>query len=258
MSVCVFFFFNDTATTEIYTLSLHDALPIWRPFDAHLNERPVLRAADAEVGQFEAQHVQAGPKRLDEAVGEHKKKRGPNFARFTGRNLAARRRLSSEREPRVGDHAPVAPTRSAVREEVLAVVRAAPGGDADLSQAECLALPRQRGPEVHVPGPCLGASREPTEHFRAYFITLTTNAYSTMHYDIARSHKRHPLHELHAALQDARRRPPPPGVQQRDYVLLRHREVDRDAVGDGDRKQKPPSSGRVPVHPVHDQPPIAG
>src|SRR3712207_7163384 len=35
----MFFFFNDTATTEIYTLSLHDALPIlllaslliWRP-----------------------------------------------------------------------------------------------------------------------------------------------------------------------------------------------------------------------------------
>src|SRR5215204_75412 len=33
----LFFFFNDTATTEIYTLSLHDALPIlatgrpWRP-----------------------------------------------------------------------------------------------------------------------------------------------------------------------------------------------------------------------------------
>src|SRR6266404_1847512 len=25
------FFFNDTATTEIYTLSLHDALPIWAP-----------------------------------------------------------------------------------------------------------------------------------------------------------------------------------------------------------------------------------
>ena len=27
--VVVVFFFNDTATTEIYTLSLHDALPIW-------------------------------------------------------------------------------------------------------------------------------------------------------------------------------------------------------------------------------------
>src|SRR5947207_8162067 len=28
-SLLSFFFFNDTATTEIYTLSLHDALPIW-------------------------------------------------------------------------------------------------------------------------------------------------------------------------------------------------------------------------------------
>src|SRR2546422_11522688 len=27
-SYCFIFFFNDTATTEIYTLSLHDALPI--------------------------------------------------------------------------------------------------------------------------------------------------------------------------------------------------------------------------------------
>src|SRR3712207_9266908 len=27
--VMMLFFFNDTATTEIYTLSLHDALPIW-------------------------------------------------------------------------------------------------------------------------------------------------------------------------------------------------------------------------------------
>src|SRR5256885_13287563 len=29
LSIFSFFFFNDTATTEIYTLSLHDALPIW-------------------------------------------------------------------------------------------------------------------------------------------------------------------------------------------------------------------------------------
>src|SRR2546430_3932095 len=33
--VFIFFFFNDTATTEIYTLSLHDALPISYP-----NSRP--------------------------------------------------------------------------------------------------------------------------------------------------------------------------------------------------------------------------
>src|SRR2546423_15453764 len=29
--IILFFFFNDTATTEIYTLSLHDALPISPP-----------------------------------------------------------------------------------------------------------------------------------------------------------------------------------------------------------------------------------
>src|ERR1022692_1752273 len=28
LALIIFFFFNDTATTEIYTLSLHDALPI--------------------------------------------------------------------------------------------------------------------------------------------------------------------------------------------------------------------------------------
>src|SRR5688572_31111552 len=34
LSVCMFFFFNDTATTEIYTLSLHDALPISQVHEA--------------------------------------------------------------------------------------------------------------------------------------------------------------------------------------------------------------------------------
>src|SRR5258708_1229603 len=33
----LFFFFNDTATTEIYTLSLHDALPIYAEFFNTLN-----------------------------------------------------------------------------------------------------------------------------------------------------------------------------------------------------------------------------
>src|SRR3712207_7293615 len=33
-----FFFFNDTATTEIYTLSLHDALPIFRMEPERLSE----------------------------------------------------------------------------------------------------------------------------------------------------------------------------------------------------------------------------
>src|SRR3712207_8306344 len=35
-----FFFFNDTATTEIYTLSLHDALPICRKSENAGSQRP--------------------------------------------------------------------------------------------------------------------------------------------------------------------------------------------------------------------------
>src|SRR5215216_3021686 len=55
-----FFFFNDTATTEIYTLSLHDALPI--SFDLPLDEarhinvegtREVIDfAREAQVSRF--------------------------------------------------------------------------------------------------------------------------------------------------------------------------------------------------------------
>src|SRR6266511_6142853 len=36
----LFFFFNDTATTEIYTLSLHDALPISRSWPRSRGPRP--------------------------------------------------------------------------------------------------------------------------------------------------------------------------------------------------------------------------
>src|SRR2546429_5725010 len=43
MSLC--FFFNDTATTEIYTLSLHDALPI-----CHRNGGRPMRTQERVVG----------------------------------------------------------------------------------------------------------------------------------------------------------------------------------------------------------------
>src|SRR2546430_16495909 len=46
-SVFFFFFFNDTATTEIYTLSLHDALPIcWR---FRFRRRPFLGRLRATI-----------------------------------------------------------------------------------------------------------------------------------------------------------------------------------------------------------------
>src|SRR2546427_10449417 len=44
-SVLIFFFFNDTATTEIYTLSLHDALPITRRAARAVRSRAARRAA---------------------------------------------------------------------------------------------------------------------------------------------------------------------------------------------------------------------
>src|SRR3712207_9355466 len=44
-----FFFFNDTATTEIYTLSLHDALPI---SCSSANGTPVSSVSSVELCRF--------------------------------------------------------------------------------------------------------------------------------------------------------------------------------------------------------------
>src|ERR1039457_7531801 len=42
----VFFFFNDAATTEIYTLSLHDALPISSEYPHDCNQCSLRRQGD--------------------------------------------------------------------------------------------------------------------------------------------------------------------------------------------------------------------
>src|SRR3712207_7214552 len=49
MSIVIFFFFNDTATTEIYTLSLHDALPIWQRGPHHAPGRTTLQRQALQV-----------------------------------------------------------------------------------------------------------------------------------------------------------------------------------------------------------------
>src|SRR5256885_6880312 len=71
---CIFFFFfNDTATTEIYTLSLHDALPIWsraralrpagacqggiRGVSAPLSARRGRRARDRKSTRLNSSHL---------------------------------------------------------------------------------------------------------------------------------------------------------------------------------------------------------
>src|SRR5258707_9796247 len=54
----VFFFFNDTATTEIYTLSLHDALPIYRR-----RRRWIGAAREAAACGEAARRLQLGARR---------------------------------------------------------------------------------------------------------------------------------------------------------------------------------------------------
>src|SRR5215216_8132778 len=49
----IVFFFNDTATTEIYTLSLHDALPIYRIHGHRLDQRLRARPAGRDPDRSE-------------------------------------------------------------------------------------------------------------------------------------------------------------------------------------------------------------
>src|SRR3712207_8996938 len=52
--MCILFFFNDTATTEIYTLSLHDALPIsHRNGEGRDRPHPWPQAAHRRAGRGE-------------------------------------------------------------------------------------------------------------------------------------------------------------------------------------------------------------
>src|SRR6266571_8534078 len=63
----LFFFFNDTATTEIYTLSIHDALPIFSM--AKLN----LSLAEEHLGPIQpraAAYVEECSKLVDQALSE--------------------------------------------------------------------------------------------------------------------------------------------------------------------------------------------
>src|SRR2546426_11736824 len=54
-----FFFFNDTATTEIYTLSLHDALPISRLFSGRVRDVTEFLADIGWNRDFGAMRVRA-------------------------------------------------------------------------------------------------------------------------------------------------------------------------------------------------------
>src|SRR3712207_9346608 len=73
ISVC--FFFNDTATTEIYTLSLHDALPIFmmpmnNPVTGDPGMRLALNYAANRQGMIDALLAGHGAPRSEEHTSE--------------------------------------------------------------------------------------------------------------------------------------------------------------------------------------------
>src|SRR3712207_9516702 len=69
------FFFNDTATTEIYTLSLHDALPIFFQ-ERSCREQAYLRALETLASRaMERENPSEAERHLRQAVADRKSTR---------------------------------------------------------------------------------------------------------------------------------------------------------------------------------------
>src|SRR3989475_6782299 len=87
----LFFFFNDTATTEIYTLSLHDALPILVSVRVVVQGDPRLALGAAAVRQHSSRPDAAGRCTAARAsrVTAHLRRRPPNLAVAHGAGSAA-------------------------------------------------------------------------------------------------------------------------------------------------------------------------
>src|SRR3712207_7604979 len=66
----VLVFFNDTATTEIYTLSLHDALPIFEDAECFVEQLHDLNAQHVEVAIRSELHVVTKVQRSEEHTSE--------------------------------------------------------------------------------------------------------------------------------------------------------------------------------------------
>src|SRR4030042_4014045 len=58
--VLIYVFFNDTATTEIYTLSLHDALPIWIGVEITIRDKVLTVVAPIEDTPASRAGIQSG------------------------------------------------------------------------------------------------------------------------------------------------------------------------------------------------------
>src|SRR5882672_12824770 len=74
LSFSFFFFFNDTATTEIYTLSLHDALPILYPAPGRARATTWLRRCRGTRSEEHTSELQSHSDLVCRLLLEKKKK----------------------------------------------------------------------------------------------------------------------------------------------------------------------------------------
>src|SRR5258707_4149346 len=97
------FFFNDTATTEIYTLSLHDALPISIPTPSLLRQRAPECSSPREAcghGDRKSTRLNSSHANKSNAVFCLKKKMGKFMRHTLGASLNIRHKLSSRNRPK--------------------------------------------------------------------------------------------------------------------------------------------------------------
>src|SRR5260370_25154769 len=105
------FFFNDTATTEIYTLSLHDALPISPTIEApakHPQAKPPVADPPAESAAAAASHSK--PDRSEEHTSELQ----------SHLNLVCRLLLEKKKKTSSGNSRSTAPAASTISKRQLA------------------------------------------------------------------------------------------------------------------------------------------
>src|SRR5438034_8111826 len=105
-----FFFFNDTATTEIYTLSLHDALPIYvlivvKQHGGETGTGAVCAEIIRERSEEHTSELQSHSDLVCRLLLEKKKKKQPNHKRDTysptgPKHADAKVRTAAQRAPR--------------------------------------------------------------------------------------------------------------------------------------------------------------
>src|SRR5882762_8806693 len=159
--------------------------------------------------------------------------------------------MSTERSPDVRDHPSIPPARGAMREEPVPLLGAAPRRDRDLLDSQSPRLLHQGRSQVEQHR---SAQSKTYRDLRTDFITLATNTYAAMHYDIASLCEAAPPQQLDALLQDAVGRPTPARVDERDGALLWDGEVHRDTVGDGHREQNAALCRSMTIDAVEDEP----